>query len=310
MLRISGGEFDLKDLGEPEGFPIEVNYRVSEADVAVIIGPVLNHEVVGKSGGNKYFFPGTSGPKGTQFTHWLGACITIPNIIGIERTPVRDAIDHMASFITKPVKRCFALVLDARGALEEICFGTPEDAHHDAAALIDRYQTKFVGRQYQTVIAKLSPKYPEIWTGGKGSYKTQAIVQEGGTLILYAPFLSSVSASWGPFIERVGYHSLPYIRAHLAEFLREGIPLGVLAHVTHVTGVGTYEDGIEKLRMKILLASALPREKCEAINLGYLDPQTFNLDAFRSDPDAIIIEDAGEVLYRFLPGKSDSPGNR
>lgn len=298
MLRISGGRFDLSDVGHPDGFPIEVNYRVAEADAVVIIGPVLNHEVVGKSGGNKYFFPGTSGAKGTQFTHWLGACITIPGIIGIERTPVRDAIDFMASHITKPVKRCMALVLDATGELKDLCWGTPEEAHHEAAMKIDQYQTKFVDREYKTVVALLSPKYPEIWTGGKASYKTQGIVAEGGTLLIYAPGLHEVSASWGNFIEKVGYHSLPYIQARLPEYLSENIPLGVLAHVTHVTGVGTYQNGQETLRMKIVLASKLSEERCKAINLGYMDPNTFDLKNYENDPDTLVIQDAGEVLYR------------
>ena len=34
---------------------------VAESDVAIVIGPVFPHEVVGFSGGNKYFFPGVSG---------------------------------------------------------------------------------------------------------------------------------------------------------------------------------------------------------------------------------------------------------
>lgn len=51
MLRISGNRFDLSDVREPNGFPIEVNYRVAEGDSVIIVGPVLNHEVVGKSGG-------------------------------------------------------------------------------------------------------------------------------------------------------------------------------------------------------------------------------------------------------------------
>lgn len=201
MLRISGNRFDLADVRHPDGFAIEVNYRVPDADAVVIVGPVLNHEVVGKSGGNKYFYPGVSGAKGTQFTHWLGACITLPHIIGFQSTPVRDAIDFMASFIKKPVKRCAALVLDGK-KLADLCWGTPESAHAAAADQIDQYQTKFVAKPYKTVVAVLSSKYPEIWTGGKGSYKLQGIVADGGSLILYAPHLDSVSASWGSRLSR------------------------------------------------------------------------------------------------------------
>ncbi len=45
-------------------------------DQLMVIGPVFPHEVVGFSGGNKYFFPGISGPDLLNFFHWLGALIT------------------------------------------------------------------------------------------------------------------------------------------------------------------------------------------------------------------------------------------
>ena len=44
-------------------------------DLLVIAGPVFPHEVIGFSGGNKYIFPGISGPDVLHFFHWLGAVI-------------------------------------------------------------------------------------------------------------------------------------------------------------------------------------------------------------------------------------------
>ena len=37
---------------------MRLNRAVVEHDVALVVGPVFPHEVVGFSGGNKYFFPG------------------------------------------------------------------------------------------------------------------------------------------------------------------------------------------------------------------------------------------------------------
>ena len=58
-------------------------------DELIIVGPVFPHEVIGFSGGNKYIFPGISGPEILHFFHWLGAVITNPRIIGNKWTPVR-----------------------------------------------------------------------------------------------------------------------------------------------------------------------------------------------------------------------------
>src|SRR5690606_8033853 len=61
---------------------VRLNRHVVEHDVALVLGPVFPHEVVGFSGGNKYFFPGVAGPEIIDQTHWLGALITSAEIIG------------------------------------------------------------------------------------------------------------------------------------------------------------------------------------------------------------------------------------
>ena len=53
------------------------------------------HEVVGFSGGNKYFFPGIAGQEIIDLSHWLGALITSAEIIGTRGiTPVRALINE------------------------------------------------------------------------------------------------------------------------------------------------------------------------------------------------------------------------
>jgi len=68
--------------------PVQINAQVDNYDTLLVLGPVFPHEVVGFSGGNKYFFPGISGPDLLNFFHWLGALITNVGIIGVKDTPV------------------------------------------------------------------------------------------------------------------------------------------------------------------------------------------------------------------------------
>ena len=56
-----------------EPIEVRINRLAVESDVTLIVGPVLPHEVVGFSGGNKYLFPGLSGQELIDVTHWLGA---------------------------------------------------------------------------------------------------------------------------------------------------------------------------------------------------------------------------------------------
>src|SRR5262245_60609851 len=55
---------------------VRLNRLVFEYDQIMICGPTFPHEVVGYSGGNKYFFPGIGGQEVINFSHWLGAVLT------------------------------------------------------------------------------------------------------------------------------------------------------------------------------------------------------------------------------------------
>ncbi len=103
IAELSGGRL-------AQDVPVSLNRLIFDYDHIVICGPVFPHEVVGFSGGNKYFFPGIAGAEVINFTHWLGALITNYEVIGSGYTPVRAVIDRAASMVTVPTS-CFALVV-------------------------------------------------------------------------------------------------------------------------------------------------------------------------------------------------------
>ncbi|MCA9092706.1 MAG: hypothetical protein KDA68_04430, partial [Planctomycetaceae bacterium] len=124
------------------------------------------------------------------------------------------------------------------------------------------------------------------------------VVADGGELIIFAPHMHEISITHGKLIEEVGYHVRDYF---LKQWDRFGhIPRGILAHSTHVRGGGTFEDGIEKPRVQVTLASGISREVCERINLGYRDPASINPADFanRESEGILLVPKAGEMLYR------------
>jgi hypothetical protein len=79
-------------------------------------------------------------------------------------------------------------------------------------------------------------------------------------------------------------------------------PGGVLAHSTHVKGLGQYDaaTGIETPRITVTLATDIPPERCKHINLSYLDPATVNVHDWqgRETEGFLVVPRAGEMLYR------------
>ena len=52
--------------------PVRLNKLILDYNQLIICGPVFPHEVVGFSGGTKYFFPGIGGPESsTSLTGWV-----------------------------------------------------------------------------------------------------------------------------------------------------------------------------------------------------------------------------------------------
>ena len=277
--------------------PVEINRRVFDYDQIVIIGPVFPHEVVGFSGGNKYLFPGIGGPEILNFFHWLGAVVTNPMIIGSKWTPVRKIVDAAGALVPIP-KTCVCLVVKPDGALAGIIGGTPEAAWTEASELSRRTHIVYKDHAYHTVLSCVPSMYEDLWTGGKGMYKLEPVVADGGELIIYAPHISEVSVTHGRLLLEIGYHCRDYFRSQWDRFGH--LPWGVLAHSTHVRGVGTYEDGAEQCRIKVTVASKIPPDICHQINLGYRDPATIDVESFanREDEGVLLVRKAGEMLYR------------
>jgi hypothetical protein len=127
-------------------------------------------------------------------------------------------------------------------------------------------------------------------------------VADGGELIIYAPHLKEISVTHGTLIEQIGYHCRDYFTKQWDRF--KHIPRGVLAHSTHVRGQGTFERGAERGRIAVTLATGLPKQLCERINLGYRDPQSIDVESFadREADGAFLVRKAGEILYRLESG--------
>jgi len=275
---------------------VEVNERIFDYDRLIICGPVFPHEVVGFSGGNKYFFPGISGETVIELTHWLASLIGNLGIIGKEETPVRRIIDRAASYIQMP-KSCFSMVVKRERDLAGLYFGSPEESQAQAAALSARVNVCYVERTYHTVLCVMPDIYDDFWTACKGMFKAEPVVADGGTLIIYAPHIDEVSYTHGAALDRIGYHVRDYYLAHEAE-LTDVSPL-VIGHAVLVKGAGSYQTGVEKPRINVALATRIPPERCERINLSYVDPTTVHPEEWmgHEKEDVLVIPRAGEVLY-------------
>lgn len=288
IAELTGGRF-------AQDVPIAVNKRLFDYDKVVIVGPVFPHEVVGFSGGNKYIFPGVGNAEFINFFHWFAAVITNPKIIGNKDTPVRAIIEEAASMLGfKPSAFCLSVVGPELYGLA--WSDSVYEAWGAACELSKKLHIVYCDRPYASILACAPRMYDELWTGGKCAYKTESVVADGGEIIIFAPHITEVSFTHGEVLDRIGYHTRDFFLAQWDRYKR--FPWGVVAHSTHVKGIGTYENGVEKPRISVKLATGIPRERCERINLGYVDYRTIDPKDWQNKPDRLYLDHAGEMLYK------------
>jgi nickel-dependent lactate racemase len=283
-----------------EDVMVSINKLALEYDLLAICGPVFPHEVVGFSGGNKYLFPGIAAAEIINFFHWLGALITNPKIIGNKWTAVRRVVETCAEMVPTP-KVAFCYVVD-HGDIAGLYAGEVKDAWSAAADLSNSLHICYMDRPFTTVLSCAPRLYDDLWTGGKCMYKLEPVVADGGTLIIYAPHITEVSYTHGRVLDEIGYHTRDYFAKQMDEFT--DVPRGVMAHSTHVKGIGTYENRMERPRINVVLATGIPEERCRRINLGYLNHETVRLDDYKNkESEGILyVAKAGEMLYKLKDG--------
>lgn len=274
---------------------VTINKMVYDYDLLLLVGPTFPHEAMGFSGGHKYLFPGICGEEIIDTFHWIGALITIPVFIGTQDTPMRRLVERAAKFI--PVERmCLNLVVKGHD-LSGLYIGPPDETFPEAVKLSDRIHIIYKDRPFKRVLSCAPSMYDELWTAGKCMYKLESVVEDGGELIIYAPHLEKLSDVYGRQIENIGYHCRDYFVKQWDRFGH--IQGGVLAHSCNVRGIGTFENGVERPRISVVLASKMPEDYCRNINLGWRDPASIDPKDWegREHEGVFCVPQAGEMLY-------------
>ena len=160
----------------------------------------------------------------------------------------------------------------------------------------------WVDEPYDRVLAVMPAMYDDLWTAAKGAYKTEPVVTDGGEIIIYAPHVTEVSYVHGKLIEEIGYHCRDYFLSQWDRFA--GYPGGILAHSTHVKGLGTCEG--RRRGEAANPGHARDRHLARAVRAdqpGLPGPGQHRSGTWPTYGDArsLVVSPAGEQLYRLKP---------
>ena len=142
--------------------------------------------------------------------------------------------------------------------------------------------------------------YDDLWTAAKGMYKTEPAVADGGEVVIYAPHVTEVSYVHGRLIDEIGYHCRDYFVEQWERFRPVSRRHPCAFDACQRAGRVRRRRGVETPRIRVTLATGIPRDRCDRINLGYLDPSSVDLAAWDAQHQNgwLVVPRAGELLYR------------
>jgi len=290
--------------------PVIVNKMLfDDYDLIIALSGTSPHEAAGFSGGLKVFFPGVSGPEVINLFHWAAVLVGLPNIIGTSGNVSRDIINKGASYIFKKIQSqliSLNMVSAERQKLipSGIFYGEGlngfMEAYEAAVRLSRQLHIKYISKPLKAAVQVMPECYDEMWLAGKGSYKLQkpGVMQENGEIIIYAPNVRCFHSNqiMENEILNLGYHCKDYV----LEFIKSkpGFNKNVASHVINVTGEGAYDtrNKNENKKLKITLATSIPRAICKRVGLGYIDPLKIQKKDF-SGEDTLWENEGGKYLY-------------
>lgn len=267
---------------------VAVNKRIvsGEYDLAISVGQVVPHEVIGFANHTKNICIGCGGGSMLHQSHFLGAVCGIEKVLGQVDTPVRTLMDEGFYRFVQPkadVRFVLTVVEDSSDGprLRAMTAGAGKDCFKWAADLAGKLNLTQVERPIERCVVYLDPReFSSTWLGNKAIYRTRKAMADNGELIVLAPAVDTFGEDGeiDRLIRKYGYHGTPTTLAAIDSDDELANNLSAAAHLIH----GSTED---RFQVTYCTGEGLSAE--EVTSVGYKhEPydeviKEFNLDQLK-----------------------------
>lgn len=268
VKNVSGGMADWP-------IPVSVNTTLLDGDwdLALNIGHVVPHEVLGFANHNKNYFIGLGGKEMICASHIMAACCGIENNLGELTTPLRSCFNKAQDdFLSHLPDAFFQVVMKYNDANKLVHTGVYAGDGHDtylAAAEASKEQNITIVKPLKKVVAVMQgDEFYSTWVANKAVYRTRMAIADGGELLIIAPGLKRFGEQEevDRLIRKYGYSG----REHVLNLWKESTLDSDLCNLTH--GTAHLIHGSSDGRFTITYAPGhLCRDDIESVNYQYAD---------------------------------------
>ena len=235
-------------------WPVQVNKLLLEGGfpMAISLGQVVPHEVIGMANHTKNIFVGIGGKEAIDKSHFMGASYGMERMMGRIDTPVRALFDEgLRRFGNRLPPVLFALtVVGPRSDSEAAKVGKPRESlavrglyvgfgrecFTNAATLAQQVNVDILDEPIRKAVVYLEPEeFRTTWLGNKAVYRTRMAMADGGELLILAPGLERFGEDMGvdKLIRKFGYRPSKVILEELKKEKEIAENLSVAAHLIH-----------------------------------------------------------------------------
>ena len=185
-VKVANSEFKdkakLADLGlAPGEVRVWIDKQVMEGDIRIGVGSIAPHAAAGYTGGGKIIYPGVAGEETVAQFHLRRAFIP-QRVLGIVENPVRLEMEKWID--TVGLDFIINVVITPKNRIYKVVAGHYIKAHRTGVKYSQEVYGVRASRKVDIAVVSSFSAEQDFWQGTKGVVSGEAVVRDGGTLIL------------------------------------------------------------------------------------------------------------------------------
>ena len=221
---VSHDGMNTTDLGQTteRGTPVCVNPALAEADLVILIGGIVYHDLAGFSGGRKALFPGISAQKSIERNHSLGFLGNgfNPNVCcgSLEDNPLHlDMFEFMQRALAGRKGFLLNVIPDSSGKPHSYIAGDPVEAWREGVKIAIELQTLWVEQKPDTIVVSCggAPYDLELYQSSKALSATSDLFEEGTAVLLIADLPEGMGTEEFDLVMRLALNDLEAAKARV-----------------------------------------------------------------------------------------------
>lgn len=237
------------------GTPIEINRKVVNADLRIVVGNIEPHRLVGMSGGPKALFPGVASAKSITKNHSMSQQFKATP--GDPDNPIHRDLEEAAELI--PIHFLVNVVVNHEKQILGVYGGAWREAHRCGVELARSLFLVPVAQKYDCVVVSAGgyPKDSQMYQAIKALENAADMTADGGTIVLVA----RCEEQYGNGTFQLWTETMPN-RSYAVQALKDNFVMG--AHkLQHLDSVFQ--------RFTVYLCSDMPQPIVELLGFRYIN---------------------------------------